>query len=484
MIIKTAVRGNGGKLADYLLKDKKNDRAELLELRGWTASTLNTAFRLSETIAQQKTHCEMPFYHVSFRLPAGEELTPEQWAHCADTLEKRLGLEGHHRALVMHTYKGEKHLHAVWDRIDEHSLKAAELKYEHLRCKDVARALEKELGLQRVRNQKRDPERELGAATMAEEQQARRKGQDLKETRSALRDAWEQSTDGQGFVAALDKRGFRLAQGDKRDYVAIDEQGSVYSLGKRTTGATAREVRAKLADLDRERLPTVEQAREELEARQQAQEMAQQATKEREQAQEREDVSEHVAAPECAAPEVREPWAQAAQHAATPERTTEWKPEPTREARDSERHEGLQAANEPSDRFRVVDKETGLERSVSAFAGKALDYLATQAEGVIEGIASLFDGGSAPPRRSAQEPTRTPKSALQRLQERAARERALQNISQSVKRGDDLNAADLRALPPVELERLREGGDDYLKRLVKRHDREREERDRGRERER
>ncbi len=214
MIIKTAVRGNGGKLADYLLKDKKNDRAELLELRGWTASTLNTAFRLSETIAQQKTHCEKPFYHVSFRLPAGEELTPEQWAHCADTLEKRLGLEGHHRALVMHTYKGEKHLHAVWDRIDEHSLKAAELRYEHLRCKDVARMLEKELGLQRVRNQKRDPERELAAPTMAEEQQARRKGQDLKETRSALRDAWEQSTDGQGFAAALDKRGFLLAQGD------------------------------------------------------------------------------------------------------------------------------------------------------------------------------------------------------------------------------------------------------------------------------
>ncbi len=121
---------------------------------------------------------------------------------------------------------------------------------------------------------------------------------------------------------------------------------------------------------------------------------------------------------------------------------------------------------------------------MSAFAGKALDYLATQAEGVIEGIASLFDGGSAPPRPTTQEPTRTPKSALQRLQERAARERALQNISQSVKRGDDLNAADLRALPPVELERLREGGDDYLMRLVKRHDREREERDRGRERER
>lgn len=169
----------------------------------------------------------------------------------------------------------------------------------------------------------------------------------------------------------------------------------------------------------------------------------------------------------------------ASEHTTAPER----KPKPTREP--SERHESLQPANERSGRFRVVDKETGLESSVSAFAGKALDYVATQAEGFIEGIASLFDGGSTAPRRPAPaEPPRVPKTALQALQERAARERALKNISRSVQRGDELNAADLRTLPPVELERLREGGDDYLMRLVKRHDREREERDRGRERER
>ena len=68
------------------------------------------------------------------------------------------------------------------------------------------------------------------------------------------------------------------------------------------------------------------------------------------------------------------------------------------------------------------------------------------------------------------------------MQERAARDRALRNLSASVKRGDELNAADLRALPPVELERIRDGGDEYLMRLVQRFERERD--DRGRERER
>jgi aspartate/tyrosine/aromatic aminotransferase len=89
MIIKSTVRGNGGKLANYLLNDKKNDRAELLDMRGWTAENLKNALLMSEEIALGKTQCKNPFYHASFRLPSGEELTPEQWQQCADTLEKR-----------------------------------------------------------------------------------------------------------------------------------------------------------------------------------------------------------------------------------------------------------------------------------------------------------------------------------------------------------------------------------------------------------
>ena len=451
MIIKSTVRGNGAKLADYLLQDKKNDRADLLDLRGWTADTLKNALVLSEEIALGKTQCAKPFYHASFRLPSGETLTPEQWQHCADTLEQRLGLDGHHRALVLHTYKGEQHLHVVWDRIDEHTLKAVNLSFEHLRCKKTARELEKALGLQRVSNEKREPEKELAAPTMAEEQQARRKGQNLHESRTAIRKAWAQSANGTQFADALSERGLVLAQGERRDYVAIDEQGSVYSIGKRTTGATAREVRAKLADLDHEHVPTVAQARADLltHAPEQKLEHAEERAQDTP-AQEQEHAPERHTGGSRPTDE-REAWRTAAPQATAPETA-------------HERH-GL----------RVVEPDTGLDSSVSAFAGKALDYLATQAEGVIEGIASLFDGGSAAPPRPQ-------KTALQKLQERAARERALRNISRSVQRGDDLNAADLRALPRSELERLREGGDAYLKRMVQRYERERD--DRGRERER
>jgi len=282
MIIKNpAPRGNAAQLADYLLHEKKNDRAELLEMRGWNMPTLKGAFNMTEEIAHSKTRCENPFYHVSFRAAPGEVLTPEQWQICADRLEKKLGLDGHHRALVLHTYKGENHLHVVWDRIDAQTLIAANLWQDHTKSNEVARQLERELGLKQVPEKSHDLEQEPDPPTMAEEQQARRKGQDLKDLRQSIRDAWQQSDSGKSFKAALEEKGFTLAQGDRRDYVALDTQGSVYSIGKRTTGASAAQVRERLKDLDRENIPTVEQARDELAAQKLAKELEQQQEQER-----------------------------------------------------------------------------------------------------------------------------------------------------------------------------------------------------------
>ena len=452
MIIKNpAPRSNAAQLADYLLKEKKNERAELLELRGWNMPTLKGAFSLTEEIAHTQTQCKNPFYHVAFRAAPGEVLTPEQWRFCADTLENKLGLTGHHRALVMHTYQGEKHLHVVWDRIDEKTLKAVNLWRDHTQSTAIARQLEQALGLKRLptpaHNRHRD--QELAPPTMAEEQQARRKGQDLKAIRQNIREAWAHSDNGPSFKAALESHGLTLARGDRRDYVALDAEGSVYSIGKRTTGAAAREVRAKLADLDRDTIPTIEQARAEPTERLQPPDQAPER-------------------PEPA-PDARAAWEQAASPTTAPER-----PQLT------ETHEN--AAPDDQGGFRVIDRETGLESGVSACAAKILDGVGHVAGGFFEGLANAFSATAAP-REASKAPTARPApSAREMLQRQAARKRALRNISASVQRGEALNAADLHALPPAELKRLRDGGDEALQRLVQRFDRERDERGRERER--
>jgi hypothetical protein len=57
--------------------------------------------------------------------------------------------------------------------------------------------------------------------------------------------------------------GLVLARGAQRDFIVIDHAGGLHVLSKRITGATAAEIRARLADLDPAKLPSVSQAKTE-----------------------------------------------------------------------------------------------------------------------------------------------------------------------------------------------------------------------------
>jgi hypothetical protein len=113
----------------------------------------------------------------------------------------------------------------------------------------------------RVRNE-RDPDDRTLAPGRSEFEQARRLGTDLEAIRNTIRECWEQSDNGRSFAAALDAYGLMLARGDKRDFVVVDLAGGDHALSKRITGATSAETRARMADIDRQQLPSVDQAKE------------------------------------------------------------------------------------------------------------------------------------------------------------------------------------------------------------------------------
>ncbi len=491
MIIGANKRGNGGQLAAYLLNQEKNERAELLEMRGFAdAGNLKGALNGIELEAMQ-TNGAKPFYHCWLRLDEGESLTAAQWQKSFEAMERRLHLEGQARVVVEHQLQGEKHYHVVWSLVDRERGQMIEIPFDGMRRAEVARTLEQEFGLRKLAPA-HEPEQER--LLREEWQQAERALRDVAEVRNAkaaIRDAWQRSDNGAAFCAALEEQHLMLAIGDseRQPFGVVDEHGQFYVL-TRTLDARTKEVRGKLADLDRDQIPSVEQAHERLQERKAERGRK---TEDERQADAAIQKDREAREPERKGQEeptrAKEPTAKPA-HTRGEDTTQEDRTEAFRAApepeqahkRDARDTDARAASAEEGGRFRVIDRESGLASGVSAFAGAALDYIATQAEGVIEGIASLFDGGSTAPRVPKQESARAPKSALQRLQERAAKERALRNISKSVQRGDDLNAADLRVLPPAELERLRDGGDEYLMRLVRRYERERE--DRGRERER
>ena len=79
----------------------------------------------------------------------------------------------------------------------------------------------------------------------------------------------EKSDGGKAFKAAIEAKGLMLSNGDRRDcFVVIDQAGGQHALNKKLTGLTLAAIRERLADLDRQQLPSVEQAQAMQRARQ------------------------------------------------------------------------------------------------------------------------------------------------------------------------------------------------------------------------
>jgi hypothetical protein len=260
MIAKGNLHANGGKLATYLTTGKDGERAELVELRGFVAGNIHDAF-VDVEIQAEATQCQKPFFHAYVRLPADEQLTKEQWEITADRIEGRLGFTGQPRAVAFH-YKadGETHMHVAWSRIDLETMKAIDPGLYKNKLKEISRQLEREFGLTVVQNE-RDPEQKTKAAGRNEFEQSRRLDTDLTAIRETIRDCWDRSDNGHAFEAALEEKGLILARGDRRDLVIIDHEGGIHSLSKRITGATAAQTRIRMADVDRDQLLSVREAR-------------------------------------------------------------------------------------------------------------------------------------------------------------------------------------------------------------------------------
>jgi hypothetical protein len=261
MIAKGNLHNNGGKLAAYLVTGEGAERAELVELRGFASDDIRTAF-LDVEIQAYGTRCTKPFFHAYTRLAPGEELTREQWLQVADREEKRLGFKDQPRAIAFHHLAdGSTHMHVAWSRIDAVQMRAIDPGLFKNHLKEISRALEIQLGLQQVPNERaandktRAPQRE-------EFEEARRLNTDLKAIRTAIHDCLQQSDSGKALRAALEANGLMLANGDRRDcFVVVDAAGGQHALNKRLTGMTLAETRERLGDLDRAQLPGVEEAR-------------------------------------------------------------------------------------------------------------------------------------------------------------------------------------------------------------------------------
>lgn len=264
MIIKGTSSAGPVALAAHLGNAEKNERVSLLETRGTIAQDLRGALVEMDAYAAG-TRCQKSLYHAAISPEPPHRLTPEQRTEAIDALEKKLGLDGHARVVVMHEKLGREHVHIVWSRIDLDKMRTVSDSHNYRKHEEVARDLERRFGHDRVQgaHAERDgverPDRTPSRAELRQEERTGIKGKDVKAEVTA---AFRASDNAEAFCAALDDAGYVLAKGDRRDFVVVDRAGGIHSLARRIDGIKAAELREFMKPVARDSLPSAQQARD------------------------------------------------------------------------------------------------------------------------------------------------------------------------------------------------------------------------------
>ena len=257
MILVGNQRGGGRDLAQHLLKEE-NDHVQVHEIRGFASETLEGAFCEAYAVSRG-TRCRQYLFSLSLNPPQNERVSTQAFERAVEQAETRLGLTGQPRAIVFHEKEGRRHAHAAWSRIDAQNMKAIQLSHSRNKLMEVSRDLYREHGWRMPEGMtdrsKRDPRR----LSLEEWQQAKRLDKDPRTVKAAIQDAWAISDNAATFSHALEERGFKLARGDRRGFVAIDERGEPYAIAK-WAGVKTKAVRKKLGD--ERTLPSLPEAKE------------------------------------------------------------------------------------------------------------------------------------------------------------------------------------------------------------------------------
>jgi hypothetical protein len=257
MIINGGKRAFWRKFAPHLMNTEKGmQEVRVVEMRGLAADNLFDAFQELEALGSG-TRAKNFYYHANIDPRADEHMTDEQWEHAVDTLENNLGLQGRSRFIVEHEKNGRTHRHVVWSRVTD-DLKVVPCDWNYSIHQRTADELEKEFGHEKTPRQ-RAPGKPRGPKQY-EYVRSKQSKIHPKEVEAELTALWHQADSGPALAAAVAERGYILAEG-KRGLCIVDPAGHEHSLARRC-GVRVKEVNARMADvLNRETLPTVEEAR-------------------------------------------------------------------------------------------------------------------------------------------------------------------------------------------------------------------------------
>lgn len=254
MILIGSQRGGAKNLALHLMKDE-NEHVSVHEVRGFVSNNVMGALNEAYAVSRA-TRCKRFLYSLSINPPPNKRIGTDEFVSVIDRTEKQLGLQGQPRVIVFHEKEGRRHAHCVWSRIDTTEMKAVHIAYDKRRLVSLTRDLFIEHGWRMPKGLINSENRNPANYTLAEYQQAKRIGRKPADIKADFQIAWAQSDCLRSFRNALRERGYWLAKGDRRGFVALDHNLKPFSLS-RWVGFKPKEIASRLGEPD-DRLPNIE----------------------------------------------------------------------------------------------------------------------------------------------------------------------------------------------------------------------------------
>ncbi len=268
MIIKGNTRRAVAFWSKHLTNTELNERVSITDIRGLGGQSVRDCLGELQAIAEG-TRTENGFYVASLNPDEGEQLTPEQWDRAGEIFRRRMGFENQPYFIVEHEKEGRTHRHIVVGRIDADTMRPIPNDFNFQKHEQASREIEEALGLRHVDSvlvKDRGRERPERRPKDWESFRAAQSKIDPEKMKAEITALYQAADSGQSFKAAVEEAGYIFAKGDRRDFVIIDKAGDDHSLARRISGAKTAEIRARLSDIDRESLPSVAEAREQVRA--------------------------------------------------------------------------------------------------------------------------------------------------------------------------------------------------------------------------
>mgnify|MGYP000140701264 CR=1 FL=1 len=211
-----------------------------------------------------------PVYSYSLSWHKDDQPSREEMQKAAfDTLE-RLNLKDHEAVIVAHRDTDHPHVHVICNLVNPQTGRTHTAKMDRIKLSEWAQEHDKHFGREhcpeRTKNnlERNTPKlqqeftRQKGQEPAQEATQKKTfvKHRTKEDPRAqAIQELYSRSDSGKAFRAALQEKGYTLAQGHKGRVALVNEQGQVFSLARQLKGQRARDIKARLKDIEFKSLP-------------------------------------------------------------------------------------------------------------------------------------------------------------------------------------------------------------------------------------